>query len=65
MTSATTERLATSAEDDRPHQQVEGGDEQDRDEAAAELVDLQLAGQQPGRDVERDDAGDERRRSPA
>ena len=47
-------------QDGRPHQQVERRDEEHRDQAAAELVDPSEAGQQPGRDVERDDAGDER-----
>ena len=51
-------------QDHRPHEQVEQRDEDDRDEAAAQLVDVQLR-QQPGRDVERDDARDERDDAPA
>ena len=47
----------------RSHQQVEGCDDDDRDQAATELVDVELW-QQPGGDIEGDDAGDQRHQRP-
>ena len=44
MTSATTERLATMARIDRPDEQVERGDEEHGEEAAAERLDAQQPG---------------------
>ncbi len=64
MTSATTERLATSARITGRTSRLSSEMKITAMSAAAQLVDIQLR-QQPGGDVERDDARDERHDAPA